>query len=144
MKALAALWLLATVLSSLLSTARSQGNRPYPQQGAGGGGYPRQGGGGGGYPPPGGGGGPDCRYVCFIDHCAARRCFYTCNRPRRCEDQGVLLNTPVGFDEGHEIPTDAQFFEGPVGAVDAPTEDPVETPDITTGPVETPITSPTT
>ncbi|XP_050032611.1 uncharacterized protein [Dermacentor andersoni] len=47
------------------------------------------------YPPPGrpGGSGRDCHYLCFLDNCNRRKCYYTCNRPRYCEEQASLLLT---------------------------------------------------
>ncbi|XP_037523722.1 uncharacterized protein LOC119400905 [Rhipicephalus sanguineus] len=45
------------------------------------------------YPPPGrpGGNGRDCNYICFLDNCNRRKCYYTCSRPSYCEDQASLL-----------------------------------------------------
>ncbi|XP_065302355.1 uncharacterized protein [Dermacentor albipictus] len=48
------------------------------------------------YPPSGrpGGSGRECNYLCFLDKCNRHKCYYTCNRPRYCEEQASLLFTP--------------------------------------------------
>ncbi|XP_077489341.1 uncharacterized protein LOC144100201 [Amblyomma americanum] len=57
------------------------------------------------YPPqgrPGGGAGRDCYYVCFLDSCTRRKCYYTCNRPRYCEEEhaSLLLSSGGGEEDG--------------------------------------------